>query len=223
MIIALFDSDGTLYSAQFGRGLMQYARQHGRRGKACMYFASLVPEGLLARFIPAVNEHFQRAMIARLAWLVQGYNLEQVQAAFTWVVDEYLLPSRRQKMLERLHHHQEQGHRVIIVSGMFTSALELIGLRLGVADYVGTRLQTLDGLCTGRILPPVLKGTDKVEHLRRYLSNQGLHVDWASSYAYGDSSSDRDMLELAGHPVAVHPDKKLRVLALERGWQILET
>jgi HAD superfamily hydrolase (TIGR01490 family) len=222
MIIALFDSDGTLYSAQFGRGLMQYALQHHRRGKASLYFASLVPDALLARFIPSAKERFQRARIARLAWLVQGYDLEQTQAAFAWVVDEYLLPTARQEVLERLRFHQDQGHRVIIVSGMFTTALERIGLRLGVTDWVGTQIEYHGGRCTGRILPPVIKGVDKVEQVRRYVLDHGLQVDWSSSFAHGDSFSDRDMLELVGHPVAVHPDPALRLLAHQRGWGILE-
>ena len=40
-------------------------------------------------------------------------------------------------------------------------------------------------------------------------------------YAYGDTWMDIPLLEHAEHPVAVYPDKKLKVVALERGWEII--
>ena len=39
--------------------------------------------------------------------------------------------------------------------------------------------------------------------------------------AYGDTILDVPLLEHAAHPVAVYPDKKLKVVALERGWEII--
>ena len=38
MIVALFDADGTLYSAGYGRGLMKYVLAHGRRLHVAAYF-----------------------------------------------------------------------------------------------------------------------------------------------------------------------------------------
>ena len=39
--------------------------------------------------------------------------------------------------------------------------------------------------------------------------------------AYGDTVMDIPLLEHADHPVAVYPDTKLKIVALERGWEIL--
>ena len=43
MIVALFDSDGTLYTGQFGRGMMKYSTEHNRRLLAWRYYASVLP------------------------------------------------------------------------------------------------------------------------------------------------------------------------------------
>ena len=222
MKISLFDSDGTLYSAQFGRGLMRYASEHERRNRVRFYYASLLPNGLLAKLVPGTMERFQRMIIARLAWLIQGYDSRQMAVAFEWLVHEYLLPTVRPEILERLQYHLEQGHRVVIVSGMFTPCLELICQHLGVTDWIGTQIEYRNGRCTGRILPPVIKGLDKVEQVQRYFKERNLQVDWDAGFAYGDSFSDRDLLELVGNPTAVHPDPALRKLAQDNGWQILE-
>jgi hypothetical protein len=40
MIVALFDSDGTLYAKQFGRGMMEYANTHGLN-----HFNGQLPKG----------------------------------------------------------------------------------------------------------------------------------------------------------------------------------
>jgi hypothetical protein len=44
-------------------------------------------------------------------------------------------------------------------------------------------------------------------------------IDLAGSFAYTDSDTDLPMLEAVGNPVLVNPDKALRRLAEERGWQ----
>ena len=47
-------------------------------------------------------------------------------------------------------------------------------------------------------------------------------MDTAASKAYSDSFSDLPMLEAVGLPAVVHPDRRLRRVALERGWPILD-
>ena len=74
MIAALFDADGTLYSAHFGRGLMRYARAHGRTVLGAAYFASLVPDLALSRLGWSDPDAFDRRAIARLLWLVRGWD-----------------------------------------------------------------------------------------------------------------------------------------------------
>jgi hypothetical protein len=45
-------------------------------------------------------------------------------------------------------------------------------------------------------------------------------IDLVGSYAYTDSATDLPMLEAVGNPIVINPDKDLRELATERGWQI---
>jgi HAD superfamily hydrolase (TIGR01490 family) len=223
VIAALFDVDGTLYSAQFGRGLMKYARAHGRRLHAAAYFASILPAFLLNKLKLTDSEPVDRAKISRLGWLIRGWDEPQVLRAFAWVTEEYLLATRRVHVIKRLQDHQAQGHLAVVLSGTFTPSLQLLGQRLDVSELVGTRLETKDGRYTGRIIPPIIKGADKAARAVQHLANRKPAIDWAASYAYGDSYSDRDMLGLVGNPVAVHPEAKLRGLAQEKNWQVLET
>lgn len=222
MIVALFDADGTLYSAQYGRGLMKYALAHGRRLHAAAYFASLVPMAIPSALRLTDNEGFDRAKIGRMAWLLRGWTEEQSLQAFRWVNDEVLLPTQRPPVMARLNRHLAQGHRVIIASGTFTPSLELLGARLGVTDLIGTGVEIRGGRYTGRSVPPIIKGADKLKRIRAHLEGIGVPVDWSSSFAYGDSYSDREFMQLTGHPVAVFPEPALRTFALERKWEIMD-
>jgi phosphoserine phosphatase len=49
-------------------------------------------------------------------------------------------------------------------------------------------------------------------------------LDWAQveTTFYTDSINDLALLERVSHPVATNPDDRLRALAQERGWPIVE-
>ena len=55
-----------------------------------------------------------------------------------------------------------------------------------------------------------------VEH---HSQGEEVGIDLANSYAYTDSVTDMPMLEAVGNPVPVNPDKDLRRVALEKGWE----
>ena len=47
-------------------------------------------------------------------------------------------------------------------------------------------------------------------------------IDLAQSCAFSDSSADVPMLSSVGHPVATNPTRRLRRIAIENNWPILE-
>ncbi len=203
--------------------MMKYLETHGRRTHARLYYTSLLPAYLLSKLKLIPIDRFQQFFTLRLSWLVKGMDLGQGQAMFDWAAQEYLLPTQRSDAAGRLQRHQAQGHTVAIVSAMFVPCLKSIAEHFGVKDFVGTQLEVSDGRYTGRIVPPLISGAAKAQAVRQLLSSRAREVDWASSYAYGDSFTDRDMLSLVGHPVAVYPDAKLHALAQARKWEVMGT
>jgi alcohol-forming fatty acyl-CoA reductase len=83
---------------------------------------------------------------------------------------------------------------------------------------VASRLQVKDGRFTGFLELPPLVGEARAAWLRRHATDHG--ADLSNSYAYGDSFSDRPLLEAVGHPVAVNPDPRLFRHAKSRHWRI---
>jgi phosphoserine phosphatase len=56
-----------------------------------------------------------------------------------------------------------------------------------------------------------------------WLAERGLvWGDIAKSTFYSDSMNDLPLLERVTHPVATNPDDRLRALAVQRQWRILD-
>jgi len=220
-IAALFDCDGTLFSAQFGRGLMKYSSAHGRKGIARVYYASLIAPYFLNKYGLLNHETFNRSVTSRLAWMVKGLTEHEFNSISEWIVKEHALPTERSEVTVRLRDHQSKGHVILLVSGWLTPSLELLGAHYKVDGIVGTKLEMKNGHYTGRIIPPVITGADKDHYARKFFSDNKLDIDWASSYAYADSITDTDLFNLVGHPVAVSPDEKLYKLAASKNWEVI--
>jgi HAD superfamily hydrolase (TIGR01490 family) len=220
-IAALFDCDGTIYSAQYGRGLMKYAAERGHKGAVRRYFASLLPLLALRKFKLITEEKFHRPLTSRMAWMVKGMTEDEFRELSECLFSEYLLPTERSEVVARLREHQANGHAVVLVSAQFSPSLEVLAGHYNAYGFVGTKIEIKNGLYTGRIIPPVITGADKDRYAREHLLSKGMEVDWEASYAYADSITDTGLINMAGHPVAVHPDAKLFDLAKSRKWEMI--
>ena len=221
MQAALFDVEGTLSTAQMGRGLLSYARAHGRRASANRYYASVMPSYLLAKARLISDERMRQVAIGSLGTVLQGWTVDQADAAFDWVVNDYILPAARQDVMERFRMHAGRGDATVLVSGMPVPCLQRLGAAIGATGVVGTELEVVDERYTGHVVLPVMVGAHKATRTRAFFAGRGIAVDWAASYAYGDSIHDRALLDLVGHPVAVYPDDELADLARTKAWEII--
>lgn len=224
MIAALFDCDGTLFSNQQGVGMVKYAEAHGHPKAGNAYYRRLYPSYLLSRLGLISPVRFLHSIVNNLGEVImRDLSADEGEALFRWVANEHLLATKRVDTAARLAEHQAQGHTVLLISAMFLPCLRYIADHFGVEDYIGTEIEVRNRRYTGRVLPPPITGPIKAEKARQLFSSRGMDVDWASSYAYGDSFTDHNMLELVGHPVAVYPDKKLNQLAMKQKWELMGT
>jgi|WetSurMetagenome_2_1015567.scaffolds.fasta_scaffold72311_3 HAD superfamily hydrolase (TIGR01490 family) len=220
-IAALFDCDGTLYSAQYGRGLMKYASDRGKKSAVRKYYASLVPLLALRKLKWIAEESFHRPLTSRMPWMIKGMTENEFRDLSECMFREYLLPTQRKEVIGRLRDHQARGHAVLLVSAQLTPSLEILGDLYSANGVVGTKVELKNGRYTGRIVPPVITGADKDRYARQFFSSNHIDVDWDASYAYADSITDASLLNMVGHPVAVHPDAKLYEMAQSRNWEMI--
>src|SRR4026208_916654 len=105
MIVALFDSDGTLYSNQMGRGMMKYEELYGNKTAARLYFASLLPGFVLNKMGVMKHVAFQELLLQGLTKFIKGLKITEAEPRFEWLVKEFLLKSQRMDIVTRLKDH----------------------------------------------------------------------------------------------------------------------
>lgn len=219
---AFFDVDGTLYTANMWRGLMRYVAAHGGKNRTRLYMARNLPYYYLWKFKLIDDETFRKPWVWTLGSLIKNWNAAQGDAAFRWVAEQYIQPTGNADVIARLNEHVAQGHTVVLVSAMLTPTLKILGEALNVTGVIGTPIEFVEGRFTGRVLAPVCMGDVKGKLLREWLTARNIEIDFAASFAYADSLSDRSLFEMVGQPVAVNPDPQLAALARGKGWEIIK-
>ena len=107
---------------------------------------------------------------------------------------------------------------VAIISGATKFVVRPIAEHLGVRHFLYTRLEVEDGRFTGRVIEPICFEEGKIYWIQQLIEQQG--IDLAKSWFYTDSITDRPLLDVVGHPVAVNPDPLLYREALRRRWPV---
>ena len=156
----------------------------------------------------------------RALTFVEGHSVAELTAIGEEVYDEVI----QAKVWPGAHalamQHIAAGQRVWLVTATPVEVAGVIARRLGLTGALGTVAEHVDGVYTGRLIGEALHGPAKAEAVRALAEREGL--DLSRCAAYSDSANDIPLLSLVGHPVAVNPDKRLRVHARAAGWKVLD-
>jgi len=143
--------------------------------------------------------------------------LDAWHAAF---LAERILPKIRPGARALLERHRGDERVIITATNRFVTAP--IAAALGITNLIATELEQDDGRFTGRAAGTPCFREGKVARLHEWLAGRGERLaDYAESWFYTDSANDIPLLSEVTHPVAVHPDDRLRAHAAERGWPVI--
>lgn len=128
------------------------------------------------------------------------------------------------RALELVQAHQRAGDAVVIVTATNEFVTRPIAQAFGVSELIAVKLaqDALSGWYTGEIdgTPSFREG--KITRVQEWLDARGLGWGDVESSFYSDSINDLPLLERVNHPVATNPDPRLRDIASQRGWRILD-
>jgi HAD superfamily hydrolase (TIGR01490 family) len=215
---AFFDLDGTLIP---GSANIPLAKVAFRRG-------FVTPTELLrdlrhgvSFLVKGATDERSAQVRDRILAAVAGHRATEVEALGEHFLDD-LVATIRPAMVGVLDQHRKRGHDRIVLSASPTEIVSRFAERAGMEAGEGTTAERdTDGVYTGRLTGSFCYREGKVNVMERFAADQG--YDLSACYAYSDSASDLPMMEAVGHPVAVNPERHLRVIAEERGWPIIET
>jgi HAD superfamily hydrolase (TIGR01490 family) len=151
--------------------------------------------------------------------ILNGFSVQEMQQLVGGAMETVLRPLVYEEPLRLIQQHRERGERVYIVSATLQEIVQHIADDLGFDGAIGSTCEIVDGAYTGRTLRAA-HGVGKADAVRALAAAEGF--DLAESTAYSDSYSDVPFLEVVGHPIAANPDRKLRRIAAERGWPVVD-
>ncbi|PID20586.1 HAD-IB family hydrolase [Sporosarcina sp. P3] len=219
MKIAIFDFDGTLYTKETFKLLMEQLKNHPTYkqyyGK---FFRSILP--LYIRYKlkilpePIMKERSMRLYLQALDPLTMTELHEYFKSMHSVIVPDF-----NEQVINRLTKHRKEGYYVLLVSGAYTPFLQAVTNHLTFDQIIGTDIPSRGNQLA--MDQPFLHIQGRRKNEQIYQALLGKTVDWDNSFAYGDSISDLPVLEKVGYPVAVRPDEKLTAIAKQRNWEIL--
>jgi HAD superfamily hydrolase (TIGR01490 family) len=138
-------------------------------------------------------------------------------------MNEVIRPRITPEALALVRSHQHAGDAVMIVTATNEFVTRPIAQAFGVKELIAVELERdASGWITGEIRGTPSFREGKVSRVADWLGQKGLDWGDVEMTFYSDSTNDLPLLEKAHHPVATNPDARLRQLATERGWRILE-
>lgn len=191
--VAAFDFDETLTKHD---SVVPFLRRFSSRRR---FAAGLLPHTLSV--LPmAVRRDRDRLRALATQLIFTGRPVTEVKATAAALGSAILADGLRADTEQRLRWHLAAGHRVVIVSASYDLYVDVVAAGLGDVDVLATRLEVVDGVCTGRLDGRNCRGHEKVERLSAWLDEQGLTRADITLYAYGDSRGDEEMLAWADYP-----------------------
>ena len=219
MKLALFDLDHTLIPIDSDHSWGQFTVQLGWRDaqthtRANDAFYEQYKAGTLD-----IHQYI-RFSVAPLA----EHGVAVSNAAHQRFMQEVIRPALKPQAIELVRRHQAAGDQVLIVTATNEFVTRPIAAAFGVSELIAIDLERdAQGNPTGAIRGTPSFREGKVARVEQWLQERGL--DWSRvehSTFYSDSINDLPLLEKVHQPVATNPDDRLRAIAKERGWQVLE-
>lgn len=192
MVVAAFDFDGTLTTKDTFLEFIKFT--HGKTAFTAG-FLLLAPVLVLykARIIP----NYKAKRIA-FGFFYKGWSIEKFNRCcdlFAAKIDTFLRPETNRSM----HEHIEKGDTVIVISASIENWISPWAKSKGVYEIAGTRIETSEGIITGKFASENCYGKEKVNRLLEIFPDRSAYT----LYAYGDSRGDKELLEIA--------DKKIKI------------
>lgn len=201
--VAFFDFCGTLIPFQSANAYVRFVVRN---------YASPLRRAALA-IIEAARRYHLLGLLLRIfnakgndkflyLKLIKGLSFDTLNSAARDFYQNEIKPSIIPEVIGELKRLQDDGYRIVIVSGAFDVYLHYFAADYKIADIVSSKLEFADGYFTGRLSGPDCMGEAKVKELDRLFPRQDIYC-----VAYSDGASDAPLLSWAdkGYAVSKRP------------------
>ena len=149
---------------------------------------------------------------------IAGHKVDEIRKIGEEIYTEFVSPSLWEGTMAIAQRHLNAGDEVWLVTASPQDFAELIAEKLGFTGALGTQAETKDGKYTGNLIGPLLHGKEKASAVIKLTNERKINIK--ECFAYSDSHNDLPLLNTVGHPNAINPDAKLRIISFSSGWPV---
>lgn len=186
MNLALFDFDGTVTTQDTFTPFIHYAIPTFRRTIGAILLSPMI----LAYKKKFIGASSLRQKVCQIGFA--GRKVEEVRVLGESYARNFLPTLIRQQAKDRIAWHRQQGDRIVLVSASLDVYLTE-WCQANQIELICTELEIVNGHYTGHYQNGDCTGIEKARRICQRYQLQ----DYPIVYAYGDTSEDHAMLELA--------------------------
>ncbi len=213
MAASYFDVDGTLVSTNLVHPTLFYLLNQGTPVQTAMRFGRALFKAPAMGFAEMAD---RRTFNELLYSSYEGMSEDRLVLLADEVFEKVLRPSIYPAARDLVKKNVDRGNVVVLISGALDFIAKRLADHLGAQEVIANRLEMKDVHATGKLEKPVVAGPEKARLIRDHARVHGHDLD--DCYAFSDSYSDLPMLSVVGHPAAVNPDPRLKLLAKAYSW-----
>lgn len=215
-IAAFFDFDGTVYNGVVAFDFLIFLVRNNKFGlNDIMELPALVCYYLMDKFNLIERYELNKRLYQKIKGQDSGLLESMSKEFFKQNVGKKLFPV----MVNITQTHKKNGRKVVIVTSALREIVNPVRKWVKIDDIIATEVKVNKGIYTG-IIKRLPVGKNRVQIIKKYCRDR--NIDIKKSYAYSDHYSDMPLLENIGNPVAVNPDRKLRMNARKKNWKIID-
>lgn len=184
--VAVFDFDGTLTTKDT---LLEFIRFACGSRQFYWGFLRFSPLLVMMKFRLYPNWRVKQKIFS---YFFKGWDYGMFQnkgRCFAEKIDMF----RREEIIAMLKEHVANGDTVYVISASMEDWVKPWCESLGVKAVMGTRIEVVDGIITGKFLSKNCYGREKVNRLQHI---EPCRTDYYL-YAYGDSNGDKELIAYA--------------------------
>lgn len=193
--VAAFDFDGTVSRRDT---LMPFVARFAGVGRTAAGSFGAGWDGLVGRRLDIRDrDAVKEQMIRRLLAGRDSKDLDRAAGVYAArLIDRGLRP----EMIEEIRRHVAAGHETVFVSASLANYLRPIARYFAMTDVIAVDLDVSNGVLSGSMAHPNVRAEEKAVRLRRWLGvPENGPLEGVELWAYGNSSGDHELLELADH------------------------
>lgn len=210
---AFYDLDHTILDGNSATHLVMESRKRG------MMSERQYRQALWLSILYKLDLGDSTKMINRmLAWL-KGVRESEIKQLSEEIFNTLIKETIRPEILDTIREHRSKNGSVVLLSSATTFICQPVTRYMKLDDMICTRLEVQNGILTGHTNGKLVYGPEKKVRMLEFCRETG--SDPRKAWYYGDSHTDRYVMEAVGNPVAVSPDRRLKKIAAKHMWPIL--